>query len=329
MSDSRPARSGILRALGFGAAAGSTSPAPGDLGLRRPAAGVPHVRARMSWPASRSIRGRRPTGVRRDIALIARTVVGRESVIVCTIDEDAAADARAHGGPGVPVVVEIPTDDLRMRRGRAVFRTDGAGRTAAVGLDVDGLGRAGFVGEGGAVETDGGGAVMDTESSLAGRNRDRAMSTMIRVPGIKGRDITDDRIDRTSRCVRPRVVTARVPPGGRRDARARDARGRLAILATATATATDAKRRRLRVVTSKGPKDTRSTNCDPVDSCLNLHPVGGGVVTARFRDRRTDAAARSALAGAFPGRVLVRLDVDRPTGVGGGMHCSTMRQPPA
>ncbi|MFI1385937.1 hypothetical protein [Embleya sp. NPDC020886] len=55
MSDSRPARSGILRALGFGAAAGGTSPAPGDLGPRVPADDVPHVRTWMSWPASRSI----------------------------------------------------------------------------------------------------------------------------------------------------------------------------------------------------------------------------------------------------------------------------------
>lgn len=66
---------------------------------------------------------------------------------------------------------------------------------------------------------------------------------------------------------------------------------------------------------------------DPLDSYLNLHPVDGAVVTAQSRDRRADAAVRAALADAFPGRAVVRLDVDRATVGGGGIHCSTGQQP--
>ncbi|MFE5331688.1 agmatine deiminase family protein [Embleya sp. NPDC056575] len=66
---------------------------------------------------------------------------------------------------------------------------------------------------------------------------------------------------------------------------------------------------------------------DPLDSYLNLHPVDGAVGTARSGGRRTDAAVRAALADAFPGRAVVRLDVDRATVGGGNLHCSTRRQP--
>ncbi|WP_331770933.1 agmatine deiminase family protein (plasmid) [Embleya sp. NBC_00888] len=370
MSDSRPARRGILHALGFGASTADTasagSPASAAAADRHrwrvPADDVPHARTWMSWPADRSIWGRHLSGVQRDIALIARTVADHEPVVVCAIDEDATADARAQCGPGVTVTAEIPTDDLWMRDTCAVFRTDGTGRMSAIGLGFNGWGgkqthrndarvaryvaeyaelpftRAEFVGEGGAVETDGDGTVMATESSLVNRNRNRGMSKadveaaildaygadrMIWVPGIKGRDITDDHIDVTSRFIRPGVVMVQVPPASRKDAWARDAREQLAILSTAT----DAKGRRLRVLTVEGPEHARSTNRDLVDSYLNFHVVNGAVITAQFGDPRTDAAAGAALADAFPGREVIQLDVDRLMGGGGGIHCSTMHEP--
>ncbi|MDI2129079.1 agmatine deiminase family protein [Yinghuangia seranimata] len=333
-----------------------------DRRLRVPADDVPHARTWMSWPASRSIWGRHLAGVQRDIALIARTVAQFEPVVMCAIDEDAAYDARAQCGPGVTVTSEIPTDDLWMRDTCAVFRTDGAGRMDTVGLSFNGWGKkqthrndayvakyvaeyaelpfqwADFVGEGGAVETDGDGTVMATESSLVNKNRNRGMSraeveaavldaygadAMIWVPGIKGRDITDDHIDVTSRFVRPGVVMVQLPPPSRTDAWARDAREQHAILSQAT----DAKGRRLQVLTVHGPEDTRSRSRDLVDSYLNFHLVNGGLVTAQFGDPRADAAARAALEFAFPGRTVVQLDVDRLMGGGGGIHCSTMQQP--
>ncbi|GAA4962136.1 agmatine deiminase family protein [Yinghuangia aomiensis] len=316
----------------------------------------------MSWPASRSIWGRRLPGVQADIALIARTVAAFEPVVMCAIDERAAADARAHCGPGVTVTSEIPTDDLWMRDTCPVFRSDGAGALDALGLGFDGwgrkqthrndarvaeyvaeyedlpFGRADFVGEGGAIETDGDGTVMATESSLVAKNRNRGLSkaqieaavlraygadTMLWVPGIKGRDITDDHIDVTSRFIRPGVVMVQVPPGDRTDVWAEDARRQLAILSTAT----DARGRRLRVTTVEGPDAPRSHARDFVDSYLNFHVVNGAVITAQFGDRPKDEAARATLAAAFPGRTVVQLDVDRLMNGGGGIHCSTMQQP--
>lgn len=172
--------------------------------------------------------------------------------------------------------------------------------------------RADFVGEGGAIETDGDGTVMATESSLVNKNRNRGMSKaeiedavlhaygadkMLWVPGIKGKDITDDHIDVTSRFVRPGVVMVQVPPADRNDVWARDAREQFSILSRAT----DARGRRLKVIRVEGPDTVRSKDSQFVDSYLNFHVVNGAVVTAQFGDAAKDAAAVRALAEAFPG----------------------------
>ncbi|WP_084699772.1 agmatine deiminase family protein [Streptacidiphilus anmyonensis] len=325
---------------------------------------VPHARTWMSWPASRSVWGRQLDGVQQDIALIARTVARFEPVTLCAPDERAAVAARALCGDRVEVISSIPTDDLWMRDTCAAFRRTPRGSLDAVGLNFNGWGRkqahdrdaavaravaareglpfeaAAFVGEAGAVETDGDGTVMATESSLVNRNRNRGMSRdeieravldaygadrMIWVRGVKGRDITDDHIDVTSRFVRPGVVMVQVPPADRHDVWARDAREQLALLESAV----DARGRRLQVIRVDGPERVRSRKSTFVDSYLNFHLVNGGVVTAQFGDVVKDEEARQALAAAFPGREVVQLDVDRLMAGGGGIHCSTMQQPRA
>ncbi|MGW1198796.1 agmatine deiminase family protein [Streptomyces sp. NPDC002536] len=333
-----------------------------DLRWRVPADDVPHSRTWMSWPSRRSVWGRRLAGVQQDIALIARTVAAYEPVIMCAPDETAAGAARAACGPGVTVIGSIPTDDLWMRDTCAVFRRDGRGNLDAVSLNFNGWGRkqthrddaevawgvaefngipiseAGFVGEGGSIETDGDGTVMATESSLVNKNRNRGMSRdeiegevlaaygaekMIWVPGVRGRDITDNHIDVTSRFAAPGVVMVQVPPDDQNDVWARDAREQFAVLSAAT----DAKGRRLRVIRVEGPDTVRSRSSAFVDSYLNFHLVNGAVIAAQFGDARKDDAARRTLAEAFPGRQVVQLDVDRLMDGGGGIHCSTMHEP--
>jgi agmatine deiminase len=324
---------------------------------------VPHARTWMSWPSRTDVWGRRLlAGVQQDIALIARTVARFEPVVMCAPDEYSAAQARTLCGPEVTVISSIPTDDLWMRDTAPVFRRDGRGGLEAVGLNFNGWGNkqvhdddaevargvahrlglrfteADFVGEGGSVETDGDGTVMATESSLVNKNRNRGMSRdeveeavldaygadkMIWVPGVRGKDITDNHIDVTSRFVGPGVVMVQLPPPDRNDVWARDAREQFAVLAGAT----DARGRRLQVIRVDGPDTVRSRDSKFVDSYLNFHVVNGGVITAQFGDVVKDAAAAQALAAAFPGREVVQLDVDRLMGGGGGIHCSTMHEP--
>lgn len=240
---------------------------------RVPMDDVPHARTWMSWPSRKSVWGRQLRGVQEDIALIARTIALYEPVVMCAPDDYSVEEARHACGPNVFVIGSIPTDDLWMRDIAPVFRRDGRGGLQAVGLNFNGWGRkqvhtddahvaenlarlnglpfvrADFVGEGGGIETDGDGTVMATESSLVNRNRNRGWSRddieeavldaygadrMIWVPGIKGKDITDDHIDVTSRFVRPGLVLVQLPPDGRNDVWARDAREQLAILSAET-----------------------------------------------------------------------------------------------
>ncbi|MFJ8478061.1 agmatine/peptidylarginine deiminase [Kitasatospora sp. NPDC094011] len=327
-----------------------------------PSDDVPHARTWMSWPSRRGVWGLRLGGVQEDIALIARTIAEFEPVVMCAPDDWTADKARERCGPAVEVITAIPTDDLWMRDTAPVFRRDGHGGLDAVVLNFNGWGNkqvhyddarvaeriaarrglrhtyADFVGEGGAIETDGDGTVMATESSLVNKNRNRGMSrdeieesvleaygadTMIWLPGIKGQDITDDHVDVTSRFVRPGVVMVQLPPADRNDEWARDAREQFAILSAAT----DARGRRLHVMVVHGPDTVRSRSSKFVDSYLNFHLVNGGVITAQFGDAYKDAAARETLAAAFPGREVVQLDVDRLMTGGGGIHCSTMHEP--
>lgn len=365
----RPRRRTVPRPAG----AGTAGPALGDLGGRPadaasarrmtvPSDDVRHVRTWMAWPSSRAVWGRDLPGVQQDIALIARTVARYEPVLMCAADGGAAATARARCGAGVTVLPALPVDDLWMRDTGPVFRRDGAGTVDAIGLNFNGWGgkqihradaevarrlaaheslpftATDFVGEGGAVETDGDGTLMATESSLVNENRNPGLSraevearvlaayganTMIWVPGIKGEDITDDHIDVTSRFVRQGVVMVQVPPADRTDIWAKDAREQLDVLSAAT----DARGRRLRVIRVDGPRTVRSESPDFVDSYLNFHLVNGAVITSQFGDEARDAGAARALAAAFPGRTVVQLDVDRLMGGGGGIHCSTMQQP--
>ncbi|MFZ3473918.1 agmatine deiminase family protein [Streptomyces sp. 4.24] len=369
---SAPSRRRVLGTVGLGAAgavlgsAAAAVPRPVNPAVPRwrvDRDDVPHARTWMSWPSRSSIWGGRAlTGVQEDIALIAKTIARHEPVVMCAPDAYTAATARSWCGPAVTVITSVPTDDLWMRDIAPVFRRDGRGGLDAIGLNFNGWGnkqahsydadvaetiaydnhlpfsRTEFVGEGGAIETDGDGTVMATESSLVNKNRNRGMSRaevedavlraygadkMIWVPGIKGKDITDDHIDVTSRFIRPGVVMVQVPPADRDDVWARDAREQFSILSGAT----DARGRRLTVVKVEGPDTVRSKKSDFVDSYMNFHVVNGAVITAQFGDAVKDAAAKRTLAEAFPGRTVVQLDVDRLMAGGGGIHCSTMQEP--
>lgn len=60
---------------------------------------------------------------------------------------------------------------------------------------------------------------------------------------------------------------------------------------------------------------------------LNAYVANDAVVGARFGDLQRDAAARSALAKAFPGREIVMLKIDQIADGGGGIHCLTQPMP--
>lgn len=316
----------------------------------------------MAWPSSAAIWGPLLNGAQRDIAGIASAIARFEPVTMLATDAAAASAARAACGNAVDVIDTIPVDDCWARDSGPIFRTRADGRPDAIGLNFNGWGgeqrhekdglmaervaadagvpfsRAAVTGEGGAIETDGDGTVMATESSLVNPERNPGMSkadveaavlaaygasAMIWVPGLRDRDITDDHIDATSRFVRPGVVMVQRPPSARTDVWAEDARAQLAILSKTR----DARGRAIRVIEVDGPRRVRSSDPDFVDSYVNYYVCNGGVVMAQFGDDERDEVARAALAGAFPGRTVVQLNCDALAEGGGGIHCVTQQQP--
>lgn len=360
-------RRGFLGATGL-ALAGCTARAElqsadlkSDVSWQVPAETVPHTRTWMAFPWRTDVWGRFLPGVQADVALVARTIAKYEPVVLCAT-QGAAAHARARCGPSVNVIASIPVDDCWMRDSGPVFRHDPQGRVGAVGLNFNGWGgrqvvtrdqhvaqrvtdranapfeAAPFTSEGGALESDGDGTIIATESSLINDNRNPGMtreqieaavfaaygaSKMIWVPGLRDHDITDDHIDATSRFIRPGVVMVQLPQPSRTDAWAEDARQQFKILSHAT----DAKSRRLQVVPIRGPSTVRSTYKGFVDSYVNFALARGAVITTQFGDREQDRAAHRTLTKAFPGRVVEQLNIDRLCEGGGGVHCITQQQP--
>ncbi|MFG3037598.1 agmatine deiminase family protein [Streptomyces sp. NPDC048330] len=356
------------------AALGSTLPtaaraatAPSGATLRMPAETDRHVRTFMAWPALSSVWSHQLTGVRRDIARVADTLSRYEPVVVLA-RPGQAADARYLCGAGAYYgieVLEIPNDDLWIRDFGPTFVV-APGAVAGVDTNFNGWGnkqthandaaaastllgqyglprvQAGFVGEGGSLETDGEGTLLATVSSLVNPNRNPGMSQdqveqamkaalgidkVIWVPGLAGQDITDCHIDCLARFVSPGHVILD-QPGPRTDAKwvaVYNETKRILLGAT------DARGRSLTVTELPGP-DRNNMRAGQGNSAFlagytNYYTANGAVLVPQFGDPAADATAYSVLQAAYPGRNVVQVNIDFIAGGGGGIHCATQSQP--
>lgn len=324
---------------------------------------VRHTRTWMAWPDSSAIWGRQLAGVQANIALIAKTIAKYEPVVMCA-NSASVSKARSACGSAVTVISTIPVDDCWMRDSGPVFRTNGAGGLDAVGLNFNGWGNqqthakdslvagrvaayagvpfstAGFIGEGGAVETDGAGTLMATRSSLINPDRNPSLSQaqleaamcaafgaskVVWFKGVLGRDITDDHVDATSRFLSEGSGLVQWPLASDTDAWSKDARQQFQILSTTT----NAQGHPVAVTKIQGPNydKIRSTSPDFVAAYANYYVCNGAVISSQFGDASADAAARVTLQRAFPGRTIEQLNTDSLGAGGGGIHCVTQQQP--
>ncbi len=329
-----------------------------------PDEGVSHTRTWMAWPSSSYIWGSLLSGVQNDIALLAKTIAKYEPVIMCADGSSNASTARSKCGTSVNVISSIPVNDCWMRDTGALFRRDGSGKLDAVAGKFNGWGgkqtatkdryvaekmaaylgitntNADIVFEPGAVECDGDGTLLATESSIINANRNPGLSKaqievallkaygaqkMIWVPGVAGLDITDDHIDGNTRFVRPGVIMMHVSPTSDTGPYAVDSRQQYQILSNAT----DAKGRRFMIIVVDLPVITRINSPDLLKSYMNYYVCNNAVITANFGDTTKDAAAKEALSNAYPGRTIEMLNLDRLYQGGGGVHCVTQQQPVA
>ncbi|MBZ4319665.1 agmatine deiminase family protein [Streptomyces huiliensis] len=331
-----------------------------------PAETRPHARTFLGWPPRGPVWGPYTGAVRRDVAAIARAVAAYEPVAVLAAPEDAA-EARAVCG-GAVEVVRIPVDDLWLRDSGPTFVVRDDGSVAGVDLHFNGWGGkqahprdgavaerllaglgvpridAPLVAEGGALETDGEGTLLVTESSLVndnrnpGRSRDDVerslkelfgVTKVIWLAGVRGQDITDCHVDALARFAAPGTVVLSAPPPGaapdgvwtRVYAQAR------AVLAGAT----DARGRPLEIVElpEPDPAELGERGADFLGCYVNFYVANGVVVVPRFGDRRADERAVSVLRDLYPGREVRAVEIHDLAEGGGGIHCATQQRPAA
>lgn len=193
--------------------------------------------------------------------------------------------------------------------------------------------------EGGAIEVDGRGTAIVTESCVLNDNRNRGRSKseveaelrrllglhkVIWLPGIAGMDITDGHTDFYARFAGPGVVVA----GLDNDPDSFDyevTRRHLDILTSAT----DAAGRLLHVEVLEAPEQGRDEfeSEDFAAGYINFYLANGGVIAPQFGDPQADTKAKSTLERLFRGRRVVQLDIDGIAAGGGGIHCATQQEP--
>lgn len=340
------------------AAAAAARPA----GRRRlPEETHPHAATYMAWP-TREIWGPDVTGVRDDIARIARAIAEFEPVTLLANEREATAARRACGS-GVEVLPS-PVDDQWMRDSGPVFVLGPEG-VAGVDLNFNGWGKkqehgrdrhvarsvlaherltrvtAPITAEGGAVETDGRGTLLATKSSLINDNRnpgrsrediERALkdlfgvSRVIWVKGVKGKDITDYHIDALARFAEPGVVVMSTPAAGapRNAFTAAYEQAR-----TVLDGAIDARGKRLEVVELPEPSDIGRHGDGFLACYVNYYVANGAVIMPRYGDKKADSRAASVVRDLYPGRKVVQLPLDHLGEGGGGIHCATQQRPRA
>lgn len=323
---------------------------------------APHKRTWMAWGANRKIWGRQLLlEVQRNLAAIALAISKHEPVSMLVRESDLEAARKLMGDKVEWIVCEI--DDIWIRDTGPVFVVSDQGAKAAVDFNFNGWGRkqtfrhdakvaarvtrlAGVQGiqtplvlEGGAIEVDGKGTAILTESCVLNKNRnlgwnksdcERELGRVLGIekilwlPGIKGRDITDGHTDFYARFARPGMVFAGYDP----DPKSFDhavTKQHLEILRSAT----DARDRKLEVVVLEAPSKVRRkfANEDFAAGYINFYVCNGAVLVPAFGDSRTDDSAARAIRSAFPGREVVPLDIDGLAAGGGGIHCATMQEP--
>jgi agmatine deiminase len=322
----------------------------------------PHQRTWMAFGASRKIWGKNLLPeVQRNLAAIALTVARYEPVSMLVRQSDLPHAQRLMGDK-VELIV-CPHDDLWIRDTGPVFVLTKNGDKAAVDFNFNGWGEkqdfdddakvATFVArrasvrriqaeltlEGGAVEVDGRGTAIITESCVLNKNRNPGVSKaqcerelkrllglekIIWLPGIKGKDITDGHTDFYARFARPGLVIAGYDP----DLKSFDhavTKRHLEMLRTAT----DVEGRRLDVVVLEAPSRVRDkfASDEFAAGYINFYVCNGAVIAPEFGDPRTDASARRELQRVFPGREVVQINIDGIAAGGGGIHCTTQQEP--
>ncbi|KPM41892.1 hypothetical protein AK830_g4640 [Neonectria ditissima] len=196
-----------------------------------------------------------------------------------------------------------------------------------------------FQGEGGAIEVDGEGTLLATESSIINTNRNPGISKQqleeyfnlvlgvtktIWLPGLKGYDLTDYHIDAFARFLAPGTVLLGKPPANAHDLVLKAYREANDVLSRET----DSRGRRLHVVEVMEPDLTKVPGEHfgfTIASYVNYLVVNEGLIVPRFNVGEADEEALDVFRGHFPDRKIVQVDINALPKMGGGIHCATQQ----
>lgn len=327
-----------------------------------PEEGEPHARTWMAFGASERIWGPKLLKrVQKDLATIAMAIAKYEpvSMLVRKADLELARSLT----DGQVELIECQLDDLWIRDTGPVFVINQKKYKRGIDFNFNGWGNkqahrndaklaayvarqsgvesmnSALVLEGGAIEVDGLGTAIITESCVINSNRNPGLSKqdcekelkeilglekIIWLPGIKGMDITDGHTDFYARFAKPGVVVAAYDP----DPASFDhevTKQHLTILRSAT----DARGRPLEVEVLETPASIRPkfANDDFAAGYINFYVCNGAVIAPEFGDKQADNRAKSTLQRLYPDRDVVLLDIDGIAAGGGGIHCATQQEP--
>ena len=332
--------------------------------LRMPAEWEPQSRCFLTWSAAADLYGSAEIAqVHREQAALAKAIAWGQRTTMLARAEDVAKAERLCG-PDVEVLALAPYD-VWARDTLPSFLLDASGdlaaarwtfnvwgekfpghyaddRTLAARL-CDSLGLpchdADLVCEGGAIDPDGRGTLLTTETCLLNPNRNPGLSKrdidsalaaavgarkVIWLPGSPEDAVTDGHIDGIARFVGPATVVCELsddPEDPEYEALRENRR--------ALEGATDADGRPLEVHEVLRPRweVMGARGDDFAASYVNFFIGNGQVVMPRFGDAARDAAARDLIARLFPDRVVVQLRIDQVCEGGGGIHCMTQQVP--
>jgi agmatine deiminase len=319
----------------------------------------------LAYAANSAIWSTWTTPVNNTVALLAKTIAKYQPVIVLCPPSKLAAAKAACGTKNITYQT-MALDDIWARDYGGCFVLDNQGGRGLVDFHFNGWGKkqvyandtkvantislstgASYISsqltlEGGAIEVDGFGTAIMTESSIINSNRNPGMSKaqieaelkanlglrkIIWLPGIAGKDITDGHVDFYARFASRGVVVANLD----NDPKSYDyavTRKHLPILQAAT----DADGNKLVVHTMSPPTRVRNNvfsrnNPDWAPGYINYVPINGAVIAPQFGDAVADKACKDLLSKLYPGRVVVQVNIDPIAGGGGGIHCVTKNQP--
>lgn len=342
----------------------------GLMASHMPAEEAPHARTLMAWPSLYSVNDKADAlkGSRQEVAAIANAISRFEPVTLYAPKDDIC-DATEAVNSNVTVTA-LDVDNLWMRDTGPVYVVSYNGELAGVEFNFNDWGEKDYPDrsvdwstahrilkkdrtreietdiciEGGAIEVDGEGTLMATESSIINDNRNPSMrkeeieaeltrtlgiEKFIWFKGVKGKDITDDHVDGLARFVSPGVVLLSRPAAGTTEEWMATYNDAKRVLQTST----DAQGRHFEIheVEEAAEIDFPEQDSDDEDppalNYVNYLVVNGGVIIPRFGDTRTDDAAKTTIEGFFPDREVVQVDLRWIAATGGGIHCATQQVP--